>query len=243
MIICVVSRAVWSDDWAFKVNSTVRQIDNANLQLQNETIFDDQQVFDIVVENGKTVEAFIWDSQTGGFMLLDPIRELRCQVSREALVRLTAEMQFRAEKMPKIVRDALAPNFRIRWDEAQHQLTMTNPRIVYSAKLSTPPAKEIVVAYRQFSDAASRLNASRPGALPPNARLSLNREIANKLKIPDLVTVSLEMQEGRLTKLESCHEFVWKFSAKDEEQMEFLTAWSKGFSEVDLPEFRQRPKE
>jgi len=243
LAICTAPQLVWGADLAFKVSSTVTKADSPDFRVQNETLFTEPTVFDLVFENGKTVEAFLWDRKTSGFTLLDPIREVTCQVTMEELLQMATQMQIRAEKMPNIVRQALAPNFRVQWDAPRQQLTMTNPQIVYSAILTTPPAEEIVLAYRQFSDVTARLNASRPGALPPNARLSLNRDIFRKHMIPKSVTVTLEINEGRPAILQSHHHYDWTLSEKDREQIEMLFAWREAFAAVDLPAFHKQTEE
>jgi len=249
LLTCVMATSVFVADLSakeidFKVVSKVAGPGNVPTNVKNVTLFTKEQVFDVVWEDETSVEGLVWQRNTGQFTLLDPAREIYCQVNLPELVLLEELMRRKALgmkqfNMKQLLVAAAAPNFNPLWDEAEKQLTLSNPMIVYTARLTSPPEEECSIAYVQFCDATARLNASRPGKLPPQARLALNREFRIKKQVPQSIELRLQPSEEKPLALRSQHQYVWQLTEEDREQLELLRSWKNEFRQVELAKFRE----
>jgi hypothetical protein len=114
--------------------------------------------------------------------------------------------------------------------------------MTYRAKGVTPNSETAVSTYRNFADWYARLNATRPGSLPPFARLKLNQAIAKEGWIPKEVelTVTPKMRVvGRKLVMRSHHAAVWQLSGTDRDRIDKAASHMVSFQAVGFQDYRK----
>jgi hypothetical protein len=200
------------------------------------TIFRDEVVYDFLL--GDAPETTVFDIRRGRIVLLDPQRQVRTELTTDILLEFCATMKSRAVSEGQ---DQLFhPAFRTEYDEARRMLTLSGELMTYVAQGVVPRETGAVRRYQQFADWHARLNAVRPGNLPPFGRIELNRQLAEHGLIPEEIrrTVVWKRLVGT-TKFtaRSAHEIHWLISNSDRSRIEAVGNQLTTFREVSLKEF------
>jgi hypothetical protein len=132
------------------------------------TIFRDEVIYDFLL--GGTPETTVFDIRRGRIVLLDPQRKVRTELTTDTLLEFCATMKSRAVSEGQ---DQLFhPAFRTEYDEERRMLTLSSELITYVAQGVVPRETGAAKRYQQFADWHARLNAVRPGNLPPFGRVA-----------------------------------------------------------------------
>jgi hypothetical protein len=185
---------------------------------QTTTIFNGSVVYDFLI--GKPEEITVFDLGRGQIILLDKSRKLKTTIQNDDLLRWTAAYEtVKAESdlfifctQPKFVETFKDNKLKL----SANQLTYT----ATCAKLKHAGAHR---RYREFADWSARLNAMRPGSLPPFPRLQLNRALAAQGVLPEDVerTISTTHLTGRRTDIvRSQHRYNDQLNKQDHEWIE-----------------------
>lgn len=205
---------------------------------ENDTVFYRGVVYDD--PRGDGAEASVLDRAAGTVELLDPGRQVKTTIPLKWLLEFTAAVEARARSSSKaspLVRFAAAPEFEISQPPGGGGVRLVSEWMEYEVS-GEPFDRQRVAAYRDFADWYARLNAARhPGALPPTARLEVNRQVAERGWIPQEIQLTVRSRGGT-SHLESRHRISGQLAADDLQRVEKLERYRRDFRPVDLAEFR-----
>ncbi len=209
---------------------------------ENLTLFRGGVVYDFMLAPSK--EITILDLRHGVFVLLDPSRRVKTTWSTQKLMQFIASLETRARENKKLAY-LISPQFKEEFDEDQHNLVLSNDRIIYKVSGMKPKDAGFARRYRLFSDWSARLNAARPGNLPPHSRLALNRRLSELGLAPlevekTLIPQSVFKREPVIFR--SRQLFTWRLLGKDPQRIEQANDQAAQFKEVGVEEYLELEK-
>ena len=236
-LLLITGASAQSDE--FRIDTDVFLGDAREPFAENVTIFTDGLVYDFPLAGPREITVF--DPSGGRFVLLDVDRKVKTTLSIQELLEFTAAMKVHAAEMGGWFAAAAEPDF-----EQQHDgdgaVTMRARLLAYRAQGQRPEIRAAVATYREFADWYARLNATRPGSLPPFARIELNRVMAERDLIPDEVELTLsppDHSSDRTVVIRSRHLPSWRVSSADRKRIETAGIYMAEFRAVGFAEYRQ----
>lgn len=192
------------------------------------TIFRDGLAWDFLdgSEPGRVVEIVLHDPARERIVVIDPDRNVKTEISRLQLERLSASLAAWARRSDdRLVRWAAGPGFEDDWQKHDGTLELSGPRARYVVEFAAAPTPEAAETYRRFADTALLLKALlHPGGLPPFPRLAINERVAAAAAIPESVTLEIDSRGpllgGRAQALRSVHRIYPRLLASDLERVE-----------------------
>jgi hypothetical protein len=224
----------------FRVETDIFLGDQKEPLAQNVTLFSSGLVYDFPRTGPEEITVF--DPSRGRFVLLDPKRKIKTTVTTQELLELAAAMKVHARELEGAFAFAANPEFDEEMDDNTGWLTLSSPLLTYRAHCTTPKLPSAVTSYRSFADWYARLNATRPGSLPPFARMELNRAIAQRDQVPEEVELTVEPKiryVGRKLVVRSRHLFNWRLSNTDRKQIDQAGTHMADFEAVTVREYRR----
>ncbi len=224
----------------FRVDTDVFLGEEKEPFAENVTIFKAGLVYDFPLSGPREITVF--DPSRGRFVLLDVEREVKTTLTTQELLEFVAAMKVHAQEMGGLFAAAADPQFEERFDSSTGWINLQAPTLSYRARGQQPELDLAAARYREFADWYARLNATRPGSLPPFARIELNRVMAERGRIPAEVELTLESQEAervRRVVLRSRHFPFWRLSATDHKRLEAAGAQMAQFRAIRFSEYRQ----
>jgi hypothetical protein len=207
---------------------------------QNVTLFTGSLVYDFPLIGPQEITAF--DVSRGRFILLDVPRKIKTTLQTQELLEITAAIKVQAQGMDGVFAFAAAPQLNRAVDESSGWLTLSSSLLTYRAKGVKPPRPGAAATYREFADWYARLNATRPGNLPPFPRLELNQLLAERQEIPEEVELTVEPKNrwaGRKLVVRSRHIVNWRLSNTDRKRIDTAGSYMADFQAVSFQEYRQ----
>ncbi|MCH5375827.1 MAG: hypothetical protein JJ992_17790 [Planctomycetes bacterium] len=233
-----------AQDDEFRIDTDVFRGDEKEPFAQNVTIFTAGLVYDFPLIGPEEITVF--DPIRGRFVLLDTERKIKTTLSTQELLEFTAAMKVQSEKLGGVFAAAAEPGFAREFDSSGQWLTLRSKLLTYRAKGVAPTLETAAVSYQQFADWYSRLNATRPGSLPPFARIELNRELVEKGWIPEEVELTVTTQHrviGRKLVIRSRHLPYWRLSNTDRKRIDTAGTYMAKFQAVSFKEYRREESE
>jgi hypothetical protein len=217
---------------------------------ENLTIFSGGHVYDFLLNGSK--EVTIYDPARGQFTLLDTERKLRSTISTQKLIEYQQSMEMEIAKGDDPFLKSIAkPAFETKIEEFEEngeeriRITLSSKEVAYRVVARRPPHPEAVPAFRQAGDYFARFNATRPGSLPPGARLVLNQALAERGLIPLEIerTIVTPGIGGKTLEVRSHHLFIWLISNQDRSKIAHAGACltDAEFKSVEFEEQRSMP--
>jgi hypothetical protein len=213
--------------------------------LETLTIFASGIVYDFRWTEPKEVTVF--DPLHGKFTLLDETRRVKATIMTQELLDFTIALEKQAVQQKGLYSFCAAPEFQTSETPIQEngqefvELRLSAKPITYVAKGQKAQHAEAARAYRQFTDWCARLNATRPGNLPPAARLVLNQNLAEKELLPLEITRTIPLGT-KSSVVRSKHLVNWKLSGEDEKRIERAGDWMAKFEAVSYDKYRGEPE-
>ena len=209
----------------FRIETKVFSGDETSPQFENVTISQRGIVYDFLggpLLSDSIAEVTIYDPRGRHFTLLDVNRQVKTRIQEDALLQFVAEVKIRAlQTGAALAREAAQPNFRAKFDQQLRQLSLTGDRYSYVAMAGSErfPNAQTSAEYFNFIDMYARLNATRVGAMPPQARLELNRQLAEHELLPASIERTIRSRNPLLGKskvVRSEHAMVWRLLRQDQ---------------------------
>lgn len=203
------------------------------------TLFTGDVIYDFLKPNEETT---VFDIRNGKIMLLDSRREVKTSLTTEQLAEFSAAIKTRGSAQGPT--HLFQPTFATSFDAEQNRLTLSSDHLTYSVK--GVPAKHPSGAqrYRQFADWYARLNAIRPGNLPPFGRLELNEALADRgllpLEIERKVVIDRPVANKTLH-AKSKHTVTWLISNTDQGRINQTSHNLARYREVKPSEYWTEP--
>lgn len=205
---------------------------------QNLTIFTSGLVYDFPLLGPN--EIAILDPSRGRFVLLDVPRKIKTTLSTQEISDFTAAMKSQAQESDGVVGFAANPQFEQTFDEQTNWLTLSSKLMTYRLKGSAPKQPAALDSYRLFADWYARLNSTRPGNLPPFARLELNKAAAERGLIPEEVELTVAPSYrlvGKKLVIHSRHMVNWLLSNTDRKRIEEAGSYLADFQAVSFQDY------
>lgn len=163
------------------------------------TIFSEQNIVDAQLPD-KFVgnpNVTVFSANKKEFRILSPRSRKQSVIAVSRLRRMAAEMTVLAKDEQPFIQFAANPRFNVSYSQRSEKLVMRSNIWTYTAtKNKHAQAENLADRYRSFADAFANFNIlSSP--VPPNARLELNRRMAENRIFPG--TVSLSIRNGDRT--------------------------------------------
>jgi len=214
--------------------------------LQTLTIFADGLIYDFLLTEPR--EVTVIDLSRGRITLLDEARKVKATVTTDEVLQFSLDLETRAvQQSDRLIAFCAVPHFETTVNDIQQsgqtlvELTLDSKALSYVALGQHPQHSDAVRSYRQFSDWAARLNATRRGNLPPGARLALNKELAERDLLPLEITkvISPTTPLGKKLELKSQHRVNWALSGEDRKRIEHAGDMLATFQTVGFDAYRQ----
>jgi hypothetical protein len=217
--------------------------------VQTLTIFAEGIVYDFCLT--EPLEATVFDPRNGRFTLLDETRKVKASVTTQELLDFSLALETQAAKeKDRLFAFCAVPQFETTEKEVERngqvhtELRMAGKPLTYVALGQRPERKETVAAYRYFTDWCARLNATRPGNLPPGARLALNQALAEHELLPLEISRTTIADSPFVRKLEvkSQHLVNWKLSGEDRKKIDRAADMMATFRAISFDDYRHPTK-
>lgn len=223
----VGAAAATAEGLEFRVDTEIFLAEEKKPILQQLTIFAaDGTVYDFSLTAPPEVTVF--DPRRGRFTLLDETRKAKAIITTQELLDFTLQLQKQAAQGKNgPFAFAAAPHFDTTVSEIERQgqpmteLRLTAKPLSYTALGLKPTAPDAVKMYRHFADWCARLNSTRGGNLPAEARLELNREFAERDLLPFEIirTTPSPKPLGKKQEVKSEHRFNWALCGDDQKKI------------------------
>jgi hypothetical protein len=233
----------------FRVDTEMFQNQEKAPYFQTLTIFAEGIVYDFCLT--EPLEATVFDPRNGRFTLLDEKRKVKATVRTQELLDFCLALEDQAAKeKDRLFSFCAVPQFETTEKEIERngqmhvELRMAGKPLTYVALGQRPERKEAVGAYRHFTDWCARLNATRPGNLPPGARLALNQALAEHELLPLEIsrTTAADLPFGRKLEIKSQHLVNWTLSGEDRKKIDRAADMMAAFRTISYDEYRNPAK-
>jgi hypothetical protein len=209
--------------------------------VESKTLFQSGRVYDFLVSPN---EVTIFDPSGKRFVVLDPDRKVKAEVSLEKIDSFAKTLKAEAvSRHVPLLMFLAEPKFTESIDDTSGELKLTSAWLEYRVRTSRPPSPEAAIQYANYSNWQTKFNALlRPGSLPPFARLELNAALERRDSIPSEVNVTRFSQQSakRQVTFRSEHRLQWRLLDGDRKQIERAAQQLAEFHLVNLAEY-QRP--
>jgi hypothetical protein len=235
----------------FRMETDVYLVGQKKPLCQTLTLFSDTMVYDFIYGSGgkkddpPIAEITIFDMSSGRVILLDVSRELKTVLSHEQLIKLTTQMKVATTAEDAVYHFAANPNFKSEFNAEKLELRLKSENMMYFVTGQKAEQASAVARYREFADWSARLNACRPGNLPPFARIELGRHLAEHDILPQEIHRTT-IAPGRLgykrLELRTTHMVNWSISGTDRKRIDGVADQITKFDGVTFLSFIEPEK-
>jgi len=238
MLSCWISGFAWADE--FRVDTDIYVGNQKEPIAQNLTIFTSGLVYDFPLAGPEEITVF--DPAHRRFVLLDCQRKVKTTLTTTEILEYAAAMKAQLLDVGGVFAFAANPQFERHVDEENGRLTLSSDLMTYRTKGAKPKLESAVSGYRNFADWYARLNATRPGNLPPFARIELNKAIAEAGLIPKEVELRISPKNrlvGRKLVVRSHHSVYWQVTNTDRKRVETAGTYLVSFQSVSFKDYQR----
>lgn len=249
VLVAAIPASAVGQDFRIDTEVFVGPLDKKDLKPAAEmlTIFTNGIVYDFLLAEPREITLF--DPLRGRLTLLDESRQLKASLSTQEVLDYVLSLEsYATQSKDELFAFAAHPQFESSSESLTQngqslvQITLSGQPLTYSALGQRPQQTEAVRQYRQCADWFARLNAARPGNLPPGARLALNQALADQGLLPLEVTRTITSYGtfGRAKKLEvkTRHLVNWTLSGEDRKRLEHAGDCLVNFQDVSFDQYR-----
>jgi len=220
----------------FRIETKIFMGDEEEPVSQATTLFHEGSVYDFLAE---PEQICIFSKPRGGkpgrFILLDPERRLRTELTTPKLAATTQKLRtWAAQPKDPFLKFAANPEFKESFAPDTGKLVLASHWENYAVE--TTPAEEpsTLAEYREFLDWYTQLNTLLQAGPPPEPRLRLNSALARHRVVPVRVELT---RAGETTPLRAEHDFTWRLSQDDRERIDDANDALASYRKVSNDEF------
>jgi hypothetical protein len=206
----------------------------------NTTIFCDGMIFDYLE---KPAEITVLDKNQQKFILLDPERRIKAELSLTDVATLNANLKrWAATQSAPYLRFLGDPKFEQHVDDDAKQVTFESKWITYRV-LTTPASKpEIAKQFRDFSDWYTQLNTRlNPGYKLAFARMVVNEALEKRNELPREVFLSVAPHsKSSRSNARSQHHVTSPLTQADRDRIAQTDQFIAIFTTVRIEEYQKR---
>jgi hypothetical protein len=228
----------------FRIDTKIYVEDDSEPVGHNLTLFRAGIVYDFLAAPAETA-VFKRSAEGGGrFILLDPARKLRSEISTQQIVAFLAELRnWAAMQKDPLLKFAAAPQFEEHFDPTRGTLRLESDVMRYELQTIEAKNPDALAIYRQFSDWYGRLGAvTHVGSTPPFPRLAVNAALARHGRLPESVRLVIEASKPYRTKplvIRAEHQISWRLSRHDQQRIDELDEQLVNFRAIPYAQYRR----
>jgi hypothetical protein len=208
---------------------------------QSTTIFHQGIVYDYLE---KPAEIIVFDKARKRFILLDPARKVRAELTGHEVKALANNVKDWAAKQGDALHKFLAdPKFDERVDEKTRERVFDSPWLTYRVAAEPAEASEMARQYREFSDWYVQLNTRLiPGYKQTFARMAVNEALEKRGELPREVHLTVKSKGPfQKTTARSQHQVVRRLVQSDRDRVAQTDQFMAIFQPVSIDEYLKRP--
>jgi len=227
----------------FRVESKVFVGTDKEPRTQSTTIFHQGIIYDYLQ---KPAEITVFDPSRGLFILLDPGRRVRSELTAQEVLGLTENLrQWAGTQTDGFLKFLGSPKFDEQFDERKGELLFESPWLSYRVTAVDAESDAIAQQYREFCDWFARLNTRlNPGYKLALARLVINEALYHRRQVPQEVTLTVQPKRGLTLQkavMRSQHQFVRRLVESDRDRVAQTGQFMAIFQPVEFDEYVKQP--
>ncbi len=182
----------------------------------------------------------------GRFILLDPGRRVRSELTAQEVLGLTENLrQWAGTQTDGFLKFLGSPKFDEQFDERKGELLFESPWLSYRVTAVDAESDAIAQQYREFCDWFARLNTRlNPGYKLALARLVINEALYHRRQVPQEVTLTVQPKRGLTLQkavMRSQHQFVRRLVESDRDRVAQTGQFMAIFQPVEFDEYVKQP--
>jgi len=224
----------------FRVENKVFVGGDSEPKIQSSTIFYEGVVYDFLE---KPREITVFDKARKRFVLLDPARRLRTDVSTDEVEALNHNLKVWAvSQRDATVRFLGNPKFEESVDAKTGALVFDSPWVTYRVAAEPAASEEIARQYREFSDWYIQLNARlHPGYKQTFARLIVNEALEKRKAVPREVHLTIKSKlPFQKTTARSEHQLIRRLLQSDRDRVAQTDEFMAIFQPVAFEQYQKK---
>jgi hypothetical protein len=215
---------------------------------ENTTIFHRGLIYDYLrnpAEGGHTSETIVLDLARGRFILLDPKRRVRTELTTEEVAALCENFrQWALNQTDAFTRFLASPQFEEVVEESSGDLVLQSPWVTYRVATVEADSDGVLQQFRDFTDWYARLNARlNPGYKLVFARLALNEVLHKRRQLPREITLVVQPRKAlsfQKTVIRSEHQVIYHLVESDRDRIVQTGEFMAIFHPVDFSHYDRR---
>ena len=242
MFAAAAFRSGLADGLEFRVENKVFSGNRKEPQTQSTTIFCGGVVYDYLE---KPAEITVFDKAHGRFVLLDPIRRVKTELTTEQVESLTLRLRdWASGQSDDFLQFLAAPKFEEQFDPDGAELTFDSPWMSYRLRTIPVEDAEMTRQYREFCDWSCRLNTRiNPGSRPPFPRMIVNEALQRYGQFPQQVDLTIRpRKDGLLAKkitVRSEHQLIRRLLESDRGRVAQTDQFMAIFNPLSFDEYQR----
>jgi len=222
----------------FRVESDIYVNGDKEPLIEQLTLFQGELAYDFNLKGPGQKEITILDLEHGKIVLLDAQRRKKTDIRTAGLLDFCAQIKTIGTREEE---DGLfAPKFSTKLHPEQKVVELVSRRLTYRVSGIEPREAKAAERYHNFADWYARLNALRPGSLPPFGRLEVNRVLAEQGWLPERIERTIVLDAGfNKQTVRSEHVVDWLLSNTDRRRIQDAAGYLGSFQEVGLQDYLQ----
>lgn len=224
----------------FRVENKVFMGNDSEAKILSSTIFYGGVVYDFLE---KPREITVFDKARKRFVLLDPARRLRTEVSTDEVEALNHNLKtWAVAQKDAAVRFLGDPKFEETIDGKTGELVFTSPWITYRVAADPAESEEIARQYREFCDWHIQLNARlHPGYKQTFARLIVNEALEKRKAVPREVHLTIKSKVPfQKTTARSEHQLIRRLLPSDRDRVAQTDEFMAIFQPVAFEQYQRK---
>jgi hypothetical protein len=224
----------------FRVENKVFVGNETTPRSESTTIFHEGVVYDYLE---KPAEIIVFDKARKRFVLLDPSRRVRTELSTDEVQALSHNLRTWAGGQDNAFLNWLArPKFDQQVDEKTGELLFESPWLVYRVTVAPAESDEIARQYREFSDWYVQLNTRlNPGYKQTFARMVVNEALAKRGELPREVHLTVKSKVPfQKTTARGQHQVVRRLVQSDRDRVAQTDQFMAIFPPVEFEQYQKK---
>ena len=211
----------------FRITTNVFVEQNEKPVSTNLTLFSDSVIYDFVESSDGEVTVF--DLDRGRIVLLNPAKQIKTILTTEFLLQYVKQLRQNAsaETNNKLFDADLKEEAEV----GSKRFAVSSEHLTYEVTGASAKFPSAVKRFQYFADWFARLNATRVGNLPPQARIRVNQVVADHKMIPASVTRLLKVGNRKQT-VRATHITNWLWTNTDRNRISRVNNQLAKFEDV-----------